>query len=127
MASTATNSSGHLPFVFEEGNKDPFSPTIIWLHGGTESHHEYTKVLSYLPKDAYHHILLDLPGHGVLSSSDFSMEIAMNNLELAIQKHAHSKRKCYIVGFSLGGVTALCFFTKSTKVCGGEGVKDICV
>ena len=37
------------------------------------------------------------------------METAMNNLRSTIQKYAHTTRKCYIVGFSLGGVTALCF------------------
>jgi pimeloyl-ACP methyl ester carboxylesterase len=98
---------GHLPYVFESGTTDPTRPSIVWLHGGTESHHEFTQVISHIPEYLYHHILLDLPGHGVQAEGDFSIEAAMNNIEAAIRGYAH-KGKCYIVGLSLGGVTALC-------------------
>lgn len=108
MANDDTKSlSEHLPFVFESGTKDPATPSIIWLHGGTESHHEYTNVITHLRKDSYHHILIDLPGHGVQASGDFSIQVAMDNIEAAIRQYAH-KGKCYIVGLSLGGVAALC-------------------
>jgi pimeloyl-ACP methyl ester carboxylesterase len=113
MTSTDVELPSELPFVFEEGKKNPTSPSKVWLHGGTESHHEYTMVLSHLPKDTYHHILLDLPGHGVQSFDHLSMEKAIDQVETAIRKYSHA-RKCNIVGLSLGGVTSLCFFTKLT-------------
>jgi pimeloyl-ACP methyl ester carboxylesterase len=95
-----------LPFVFEAGSVEPSSPSIIWIHGGMMSHHEYTPVLSHLPKDIYHHVLLDLPGYGVQASRDYSLEAALDDVEAAIRQNAHAG-KCYIVGLSLGALTAL--------------------
>src|SRR5271170_5540941 len=96
----STEPSDDLPYVFQTGSQDPSSPTIIWLHGGLESHHEFTLVLTHLPPNIYHLLLLDLPGFGVQLSNDFSILLAMTQLEDSIRRYAH--RKCYIVGFSLG-------------------------
>src|SRR5271155_1178658 len=111
-------SSEQVPYVFEQGNLDPSATTIIWLHGGTESHHEFTTVLSYLPANKYHNILLDLPGHGVQSTDDFTMSVAMNQLANIIDQYAHSK--CYIIGFSLGGVTTLSLLRNRPEVFQGK-------
>jgi len=112
-----------LPFVFEAGSTDPATQTVVWLHGGTLSHHEFTQVLGNFSRDKYRHILLDLPGHGVLALEDFKLEKARQNLEFAIRRYVHNERKCHIVGFSLGGVTALSLLQQKPEFIGTHVAK----
>src|ERR1700737_3995362 len=97
-----------LEYVFQFGSQDPSTPSVFWLHGATESHHEFVQAVSYFPQDKYHHRLLDYAGHGVQSKRKFTLKDAQQDLERAIRIKAHPG-EIYIVGLSMGGMTTLTF------------------
>jgi pimeloyl-ACP methyl ester carboxylesterase len=103
-----------LDYVFECGSLDPSTPSVFWLHGATESHHEFIQAVSFFPQDRYHHCLLDYAGHGVQSKRQFTLEAAQQDLEKAINERAHSG-PIYIVGLSMGGMTTLTFLRTRTE------------
>ena len=47
----------------------------------------------------------------------------MSNLEAAILKYSHTSTKCFIVGLSLGGVTALCLLRNRPEFMGERVAK----
>jgi len=100
------DSPPRLPYVFQFGSSDPCTQSVLWLHGATGSHHQFPPLLPLFPPSKYHHLLLDLPSHGIEVTGDFSYPKALDQICLAIQRYAHPGR-CHIVGFSLGGTVAL--------------------
>ena len=92
---------------------DSAASTILFLHGGTSSHLEWTHTAAHLQQLSgqcrYHLLLPDLPGHS-RSHALRPLTLSASVLQLAslVRMHAHDS-VCHVVGFSLGGYIALAF------------------
>ncbi len=85
------------------GPKD--APGIVFLHGTRLTRAQWWPQLRRL-RGAYRCVALDLPGHGVLADSPFTIEAATDLVQAAIEAEIPSGR-AVIVGLSLGGYVAI--------------------
>lgn len=82
-------------------------PTVIFLHGGGQTRHAWTRSIAALGEQGWHALAVDLRGHG---DSDWPgqyrvSEFAEDVLELARAHSGHHKP--VLVGASLGGLSSL--------------------
>ncbi|KAH8665846.1 Alpha/Beta hydrolase protein [Tricladium varicosporioides] len=97
------------------------STTILLLHAGFASHHEWDLVVPYL--SSYHLLIPDLPGHGIASSANIPFDLSETATLLAdlVTKHAKDG-KANLVGLSLGGYTAIYTAHKYPDIIGEGGL-----
>lgn len=98
--------NGHSMHVQRSG--DASLPVVVFLHGFTGSTATWQTIISHL-EGKIHAVAVDLWGHGRSdipeNSSDYSMERQTEDLE---QLFSHLElRKFTLVGYSMGGRTAL--------------------
>ena len=89
--------------VYLEGGK---GPTILLLHGYTESKYDWLKFAPYLTKD-YHVVIPDIPGYGessMIEKDSYDLSNQMPRLHKFVQ--ALELKKFHIVGHSMGGLFA---------------------
>ncbi|KAF2792224.1 alpha/beta-hydrolase, partial [Melanomma pulvis-pyrius CBS 109.77] len=92
----------------DPNGKDPSHAPIVFLHGLSTCHMEFSRVTPFLSKD-YDLILVDLPGHsGSRDILPFSLDNAVNALAHLVSTKVAGGR-AHVVGLSLGGVVALEF------------------
>lgn len=88
---------------------NPDAPrTLVLLHGGFCSHHEWDLVSQSYHLSSYHLLIPDLPAHGSSTSASISFNLPDTASLLAdlITKHAKNG-KAGLVGLSLGGYTSI--------------------
>ncbi len=83
-------------------------PLVLLLHGFLEDVTIWKGLVNYLSKN-YQVACLDLPGHGKSECMGYvhSMEL-MADVALELMKQIN-KRKCHLIGHSMGGYAALAF------------------
>lgn len=86
----------------DESNPDRPS-TIVWLHGGGVSGWAWREQTRLLPD--FHHLVVDLPGHG-RSGGTFTHAEAARQIAELIEQRAQGGR-AHLVGLSLGAQLAL--------------------
>ncbi|KAA8746367.1 alpha/beta fold hydrolase [Paenibacillus polymyxa] len=86
----------------ESGNIE--ASLIVFLHGGGVSGWMWKKQIEYFSD--YHCLVPDLPGHGLSSSTDFSINNCAEEILSLIVTRAQSK-KVVLIGFSLGAQVAI--------------------
>ncbi|KAH6678521.1 Alpha/Beta hydrolase protein [Halenospora varia] len=118
MAYQALSTSSDL--FFKSLNPEA-SKTILLLHAGFASHHEWDLVIPYL--SSYHLLIPDLPGHGIASSTNIPFDLSETATRLAdlVTKHAKNG-KANLVGLSLGGYTAIYTAQKYPDIVGEGGL-----
>lgn len=82
----------------------PVAPTLVWLHGFLGSRREWLSLAQGLTQ--YHHLLIDLPGHGesaALAVADF----AQCDEALRATLRAAGVTSYGLIGYSLGGRLAM--------------------
>ncbi|MFD1020548.1 2-succinyl-6-hydroxy-2,4-cyclohexadiene-1-carboxylate synthase [Thalassobacillus hwangdonensis] len=92
-------------WVEESGEGEP----IVFLHGFTSSSKTWETVLPYI-RDDYRKIVVDLPGHGCTTSHNGmpdTMEALCEELAQLLQQLGVDRTS--LVGYSMGGRTALSF------------------
>ena len=89
-----------------KGNKN--GPVILFIHGFLGSRKDWYDIIPYF-KDQYHCLLIDLPAHGESKSSLDQRLYSFDHLALSIVKLLDKLKikKCYLVGYSMGGRLAL--------------------
>lgn len=92
--------------IFYEIHGRENSNTIIMIHGAGVTRKWWHPQVSDFSKD-YQVIVLDLPGHGVLASERFSMQISLKCLNTIFEKEKIAK--AVLIGISLGGYLAIKF------------------
>jgi pimeloyl-ACP methyl ester carboxylesterase len=108
------------PLYFRPLN--PQAPqTLLLLHGGFTSHHEWDLVSPYLSN--YHLLIPDLPSHGTSTSSKISFNIPDTAALLAdlVSKNAKDG-KVDVVGMSMGGYIAIYMAQKYPGLVEGRGL-----
>lgn len=78
--------------------------SVIFLHGGVINRHMWLPVMEEL-SEAYDCIAVDLPGHGALRDTSFTMDLARQRVLSVMDELALSRAS--MVGLSLGGYVAL--------------------
>lgn len=92
----------------DPNGKDPSRAPIVFLHGLSTCHMEFSHTTPFLSKD-YDLILVDLPGHsGSRDILPFTLDNAVNALSHLVSTKVAGGR-AHVVGLSLGGVVALEF------------------
>lgn len=94
----------HKYWVECEGKGEP----LVILHGFTGSTNTFRFLKQYLPH--YQHIRIDLPGHGRTKATIFSIEECMDDIFIVCKKIGLNK--VHLLGYSMGGRTALSFAKK---------------
>ncbi|MEQ6377616.1 2-succinyl-6-hydroxy-2,4-cyclohexadiene-1-carboxylate synthase [Bacillaceae bacterium S4-13-56] len=85
-----------------KGNGEP----ILLLHGFTGTHQTWSEIEELL--ENYQLIMVDLPGHGkTVSLSSFNMESVCKDLKILLREL--EIEKTHLLGYSMGGRTALSF------------------
>ncbi|MEO6207920.1 MAG: alpha/beta fold hydrolase [Candidatus Limnocylindrales bacterium] len=84
------------------------APVIVLIHGMRLSRSMWAAQIADL-RDDYRVIALDLPGHGVLADSPFSLDAAADQVALVIQSVVGERTggRAVVVGLSLGGYVAM--------------------
>jgi pimeloyl-ACP methyl ester carboxylesterase len=105
--STALEAQDELFYISR--NADSSAPTIIFIHGLSSSHLEFSDVIAILEND-YHILAVDLPKHSrsssIAATEPFTLSLAASFVHSIICNHAHDGR-ANVVGLSLGGFVAL--------------------
>lgn len=97
---------GREPELFHQSLSPEHPESIILLHGATGSHVGWEGISDELAK-TYHVLVPDAPGHsGSRSMGTWSLAAAVNRHAALIQHQANGGR-AHVVGFSMGGFTAL--------------------
>ncbi|WP_438349895.1 alpha/beta fold hydrolase [Paenibacillus sp. FA6] len=86
----------------ESGNTE--ASLIVFLHGGGVSGWMWEKQIEYF--NDYHCLVPDLPGHGLSSSTDFSINDCAEEILSLILTKVQGK-KVILIGFSLGAQVAI--------------------
>ncbi|KAF4634043.1 hypothetical protein G7Y89_g4053 [Cudoniella acicularis] len=109
------------PELFFKSINPEASRTILLLHAGFASHHEWDLVFLHL--SSYHLLIPDLPGHGITTSAiiPFDLSDTANLLADLVTKHAKNC-KADVVGLSLGGYTAIYTAQKYPEIIGEGGL-----
>ncbi len=94
----------HKYWVECEGKGEP----LVILHGFTGSTHTFRFLKHYLPD--YQLIRIDLPGHGRTKATISSMEKCIDDVSIVCKKIGLTK--FHLLGYSMGGRTALSFAKK---------------
>jgi pimeloyl-ACP methyl ester carboxylesterase len=103
---------------------NPDAPrTLVLLHGGFCSHHEWDLVSQSHHLLSYHLLIPDLPAHGGSTSASipFNLPDASSLLADLITKHA-KHGKAGLVGLSLGGYTSIYMAPKYPGIVSEEGM-----
>ncbi|WP_160108246.1 alpha/beta fold hydrolase [Pseudomonas izuensis] len=86
---------------------DPKAPTVVFLHGGGQTRHSWSKAARSLVDQGFHCLALDLRGHGESEWSgngDYSTNVFIADLKAVV---ATLHQPPVLVGASLGGATSL--------------------
>ncbi|MCM3757697.1 2-succinyl-6-hydroxy-2,4-cyclohexadiene-1-carboxylate synthase [Sporosarcina aquimarina] len=114
MGSEWISVNGHSMHVRRNG--DPALPVVVFLHGFTGSIATW-RTISSLLEGKVHTVAIDLWGHGLSdkpdNSSDYSMEKQTADLEQLFNQLGLTKFT--LVGYSMGGRTALGYATSYPK------------
>lgn len=82
-------------------------PPVLFLHGFTGTLHTWDSVIKTLSTN-FTCIRVDLPGHGMTETTrSFTMESVCEDLQLLVQEL--SVPSVHVVGYSMGGRTAISF------------------
>lgn len=90
------------PGVIATGPAD--APAIVLVHGTRLSKAYWSPQLRDLGSD-FRVVAVDLPGHGALAGSPFTLDTAVDVVTGAIRDHGHGH--AVLVGLSLGGYVAM--------------------
>jgi len=84
---------------------NPDKPPVIFLHGFMGSLNDWKEVVRFVSQK-YYCIAIDLPGHG---KTDFREDLAFDKTAKALKEFLKQQkiRKCFLVGYSMGGRIAL--------------------
>lgn len=96
---------------------DPTHHPIVFLHGGGQTRHSWSKAASDMIKAGYYVVSIDLRGHGDsewAEDGDYSLDAHCGDLKAIIQTLPSAPA---LVGASLGGVISL--------ITAGEGGENI--
>jgi pimeloyl-ACP methyl ester carboxylesterase len=88
-------------------SKTPSQAPIIFLHGLSSCHLEFSRTKPFL-SSTYELILVDLPGHSGSRAIPFTLANAVNALAHLVASKVAGGR-AHVVGLSLGGMVALEF------------------
>lgn len=109
---TKTAQIGDIKWTYSEGG-NPAKPTILMLHGITQSRDNWNRVARYLTSD-YHVIIPDLPMHGeTVVPADYDpqpAQIVDDLYDLMVQKGVN---KVHLAGHSLGGALVTYYGAKN--------------
>jgi len=110
---------------FKSINRDA-PRTLVLLHGGFCSHHEWDLVSQSPHISSYHLLIPDLPAHGSSTSASipFNLPDAASLLADLITKHA-KHGKAGLIGLSLGGYTSIYMAQKYPGIVSDDGGKII--
>lgn len=86
--------------------KQGSGPPVVLLHGFTSTMHTWEHVITAL-KENFTVIAIDLPGHGKTVTPDRSMEKCCIDIAFILQTFHYPR--VHMVGYSMGGRTALTF------------------
>lgn len=76
--------------------------TVLLLHGWESNAARWEHLIPILQAKGSTVIALDAPAHGLTSGKEFNVPLYANFVEAVVQKHQPN----YIIGHSLGGITA---------------------
>lgn len=100
------------------------APAIVFLHGIRVTRRMWQPQIDLL-KDDYRVIALDLPGHGELRETEFSLDAATGTVARVIDQEARGR--ALVVGLSLGGYVAMEFGARYPAKAAGLVVASACV
>lgn len=111
------------PKLFFKSINPDATRTLVLIHGGFCSHHEWDPVSRNAHLSSYHLLIPDLPAHGVSTSASipFNLPDAASLLVDLISKHAKNG-KAGLVGLSLGGYTSIYVAQKYPDIIAEEGL-----
>jgi len=111
------------PELFFRSINSDASQTLVLLHGGFCSHHEWDLVSQTAHLSSYHLLIPDLPAHGSFTSASipFTLPDAASLLADLITKHAKNG-KASLVGLSLGGYTSIYIAQKYPGIIADQGL-----
>ena len=100
------------------------APAIVFLHGIRVTRRMWQLQVEQLKHD-FRVIALDLPGHGTLRDTDFSLDAAVDCVAGAIDDEARGR--ALVVGLSLGGYVAMELGARYPAKAAGLVVASACV
>jgi pimeloyl-ACP methyl ester carboxylesterase len=103
---------------------NPTAPrTLLLIHGGFSSSHEWDLVCETLHLASYHLLIPDLPGHGRSTSQAIPFDLTDTVALLADLVARHAKNgKADLVGMSIGGHVAILMAHKYPDTIGDAGL-----
>ncbi|MDD2058436.1 alpha/beta hydrolase [Pseudomonas sp. GD03860] len=94
---------------------NPKAPAVVFLHGGGQTRHSWSKAARSLVDQDYHCLALDLRGHGDskwAENGDYKVDAFIADLKAVISTLHHLP---VLVGASLGGATCLLAVGESSE------------
>ena len=86
-----------------EGPAD--GPPIVFVHGAVMTRAQWRLQVQHFAAAGYRCVSVDLPGHGALADRPFTLEVAADHVEAAIDRAAGGR--AVLVGLSLGGYVSM--------------------
>lgn len=83
----------------------PEGPTLVFIHGAVMTRAQWRPQVERLAARGYRCIAVDLPGHGALAGSPFTLEDAVDRVCRVVDREAGGRT--VLVGLSLGGYVAM--------------------
>ena len=120
-----TNGLQHMVFVAQDGVKlvadrggDPAAPTVIFLHGGGQTRHSWSRAVERLLAEGFQVINFDARGHGESDWSPTGAYALSDRAADLATVTADLNAPFILVGASLGGATSIVAIAQGLKPAG---------